>query len=451
MREQPAAEALDFEYRTQRQRVLFGSGRAAELLARVLSEFGEHGELGSKDDKHDEHDELDGKDNKHDELGGKDNKHDELGGKESGTPSATPSGTAQAAETPGATGGTNTDNTPRVMVIASRRELERSAAVLAGIRAAVVFDEIVQHVPAESAERAHRAAQAADIDVVVALGGGSAIGLSKILSLRSDRPAGLSIVAVPTTYSGSEATAVWGLFENGVKTTGFDPRVLPGTVIYDPTLTLSLPSELGVSSALNALAHGVDALWAPGANPVSALIAAEGIRMLARALPRIVARPAVAGGDPDLGGGGIRGTFAAREDALYGAYLSANAFSSAGSGLHHKICHVLGGAFGLPHAQTHAIVLPHVVALNASAAPEAEVRIAAALGSSSAVEGLLALRNSEHAPTALRDFGFAESDIARAVELILPAVPASNPHPVTSDDLTVLLRNAWAGTAPGRR
>ncbi|TFC81455.1 maleylacetate reductase [Cryobacterium cheniae] len=321
------------------------------------------------------------------------------------------------------------------MVIATRRELERSAAVLGGIRAVLVFDQVVQHVPAESAERAHRAAEAAGIDVVVALGGGSAIGLAKILALRTERPTGLPIVAIPTTYSGSEATAVWGLVDQGVKNTGFDQRVLPGTVIYDAALTRSLPRELSVSSALNALAHGVDALWAPGANPVSALIAGEGIRMLAGALPRIAAESAV-------------DTMVGREDALYGAYLSASAFSSAGSGLHHKICHVLGGAFGLPHAQTHAIVLPHSVALNASADPESEARIAAALGSRSAVRGLLALRDRVHAPTALRDFGFQESDIARAVALILPAVPVSNPRTVTPDDLTLLLRNAWAGTAP---
>ncbi|WP_241978148.1 maleylacetate reductase [Cryobacterium sp. TMT2-42-4] len=426
MREQPVGPGLDFEYRTQRQRVLFGTGRAGELLAEVLGKV-----LGEQPATV------------------------QAGGTGTSTGSViAPAGIAGASGTPGA---------PRVMVIATRRELERSAAVLAGIRSVLVFDEIVQHVPAESAERAHRAAQAARIDVVVALGGGSAIGLAKILALRSERTGGLPIVAVPTTYSGSEATAVWGLVENGVKTTGFDLRVLPGTVIYDADLTLSLPRELSVSSALNALAHGVDALWAPGANPVSALLAAEGIRMLAHALPRIAVAPGAgprtaeaagsdtSGSDPVLGGGGIHGAPAGRKDALYGAYLSASAFSSAGSGLHHTICHVLGGTFGLPHAQTHAIVLPHVVALNAPAATEAEAQIAAALGSCTAVEGLLALRDSLHAPTALRDFGFQESDIARAVALILPAVPASNPRAVTPDDLTLLLRNAWSGAAPGGR
>ncbi len=375
---------LAFEYRTQRQRVLFGTGRAGELLVTVLDEIGDR------------------------------------------------AGRATASD----------PVTPRVMVIATRRERERSAGVLGDIRAVLVFDEVAQHVPAESAERAHRAAQAADIDVVIALGGGSAIGLAKILALRSERPGGLCIVAVPTTYSGSEATAVWGLVEQRVKTTGFDPRVLPGTVIYDAALTLSLPRELSVCSALNALAHGVDALWAPGANPVSALIAAEGIRLLARALPGIAAAP--------VAGQNVAATIAlrAREDALHGAYLAASAFSSAGSGLHHKICHVLGGAFGLPHAQTHAIVLPHVLNLNASAVPETEARIAAALGSRSAVEGLLALRERVQAPTALRDLGFQESDIARAVAMILPLVPASNPRAVAPEDLTLLLRNAWLGTAP---
>ena len=391
--EQLAGLGRNFEYRPQRQRVLFGTGRAGELLVEVLRGPGDGvneaqtGTLGIPDIP--------------------------------GTP-----------VTPAIAG---TAGTPRVMVIATRRELERSAAVLGGIRAVLVFDDVAQHVPAEPAERAHRVAQAAGIDAVVALGGGSAIGLAKILALRSERPGGLSIVAVPTTYSGSEATAVWGLVENDVKTTGFDPRVLPGTVIYDADLTLSLPRELSVSSALNALAHGVDALWAPRANPVSALLATEGIRMLAHALPRI-----------------YDGSRSAREDALYGAYLAASAFSSAGSGLHHKICHVLGGAFGLPHAQTHAIVLPHSVALNASAAPEAEARIAAALGSRSAVDGLVALRDSVQAPAALRDFGFRESDIARAAALILPVVPASNPCRVTLADLALLLRNAWAGTTPGQ-
>ncbi|TFC93667.1 maleylacetate reductase [Cryobacterium breve] len=379
----------DFEYRTQPQRVLFGTGRAGELLTTVLAELGDRAAI-------------------------------------------------PHASAPGA---------PRVMVIATRRELERSAAALAGIRAVLMFDEVVQHVSAESAERAQRAAETAGIDVIVAVGGGSAIGLAKILARRSQRPRGLPIVAVPTTYSGSEATAVWGLLENGVKTTGFDPRVLPGTVIYDAALTLSLPRELSVSSALNALAHGVDALWAPGANPVSALIAAEGIRLVARALPRIAASDGDIS-ESDLVRRGIQGALSGRVDALYGAYLSASAFSSAGSGLHHKVCHVLGGAFGLPHAQTHAIVLPHVLALNVPAAPVAEAQIARALGTRSAVAGLLALRDSVQGPTALRDVGFRESDIPRAAALILPAVPASNPRTVTPDDLTLLLRNAWAGTAP---
>lgn len=356
----------DFRYESQRQRVLFGTGRAAELLAETLGRL----------------------------------------------------------------------RASRAMVIATARELRRSGEVLGGIRPALVFDEVVQHVPVETAERARRAAAEARIDVLVAVGGGSAIGLAKAVALTS----GLPIVAVPTTYAGSEATIMWGLVDGDLKTTGSDTRVLPGTVIYDALLTLSLPRGLGVSSGLNALAHGVDSLWAPGANPVSALIATESIRVLAESLPAITA---------ESGSVSAEGQVAAREQALYGAYLAASAFSATGSGLHHKICHVLGGTFGMPHSETHAVVLPHVVALNAPAAHRAEERIAAALGGDrSAVGGLLALHDRLGAPTSLRAFGFREADIARAAERILPAVPASNPRAVTREALTLLLHAAWAGDAP---
>ncbi len=326
----------------------------------------------------------------------------------------------------------------QAMLIGTRRELERSARVLVGIRPALVFDEVVQHVPVELAERATQAALSAGVDALVAIGGGSAIGLAKAVALRAGqrdsaaRP--LPIVAVPTTYSGSEATAIWGLVDGGLKTTGVDLRALPAVVIYDAELTRSLPRGLSVSSGLNALAHAVDALWAPGATSATAAVAVDAIRMLAVALPAVVADP---------------GSLTAREDALLGAHLAAGAFSATGSGLHHKISHVLGGTFGLPHSETHAVVLPHVVAFNLPAAPEAAAQIATALGASSAVAGLVALRDRLHAPTTLRELGFRESDIPRAVTLILTAVPTSNPRPVTADGLATLLRAAWSGAAPG--
>ena len=315
----------------------------------------------------------------------------------------------------------------RVMVIAGRRDADTAASLSAGLPVALHYSDIVQHVPIESAERARAAAREHRVDLMVCLGGGSAVGLAKAIALDT----GLPVIAIPTTYAGSEATNVWGLTEDGRKKTGVDARVLPATVIYDAALSLSLPRELSVASGLNAMAHCIDSLWGPRADPINAALAAEGIRALADGLPAITDNPA-----------GIDG----REQALYGTYLSAVAFASAGSGLHHKICHVLGGRWNMPHAQTHATVLPYVLAFNASAAPEAESRIAAAFGSSTALEGLNALRTRLDAPQALKDYGFEAADIPEAVSLILPVVPANNPRTVTGENLTELLTAAHQGT-----
>jgi maleylacetate reductase len=322
----------------------------------------------------------------------------------------------------------------RVMVIAAKDEALLADEVTAGLPVALRHDDVVMHVPVEVAERARQAAATAGADALVSVGGGSTTGLAKAIALTS----GLPVVAVPTTYAGSEATPVWGLTEGARKTTGIDPIVLPKVIVYDATLTMTLPVPMSVASGLNALAHCVDSMWAPNADPINAAFAAEGIRSLAAGLPRVVADPL------DLEG---------REQALYAAYLSATAFASAGSGLHHKICHVLGGAYNLPHAQTHAIVLPYVLAFNAPAAPEAERRIAQSFdagpfGAGTAIGGLQALRQELDAPRALRDFGFAEDAIPDAADAILPAVPPSNPRPVTAEDLRRLLRAAWSGADP---
>lgn len=317
----------------------------------------------------------------------------------------------------------------RVMVIAAPAEAELARSVTDGLPIEVFHDEVVMHVPAPVAERARESAARHNVDLIVSVGGGSTTGLAKAVALTT----GLPIVAVPTTYAGSEATNVWGLTEEAKKTTGVDPRVLPRSIVYDASLMLTLPVDLSVASGLNALAHCVDSMWAPRADPIDATIAAEGIRALAAGLPRIVDDPA------DLGG---------REESLYGAYLSALAFACAGSGLHHKICHVLGGRYDLPHAPTHAVVLPYVLALNGPAAPEAESRIARAFDASTGLGGLQALRGRLDAPRALRDFGFEEDQILDAVQAILPSVPASNPAPVTPDTLERLLRSAWEGAEP---
>lgn len=318
----------------------------------------------------------------------------------------------------------------RVLVVADDATAELAHRITADVRAIRHHNEVVMHVPADVADRARAAAADCRADAVLSVGGGSTTGLAKAIAMTT----GLPIVAVPTTYAGSEATAVWGLTEGGRKTTGTDPVVLPRAVVYDATLLRTLPIGLAMASGLNAMAHCVDSLWAPHADPINRALAVEGARALAEGLPEVLKDPA-----------GLTGI----ETALYGAYLAAVAFASAGSGLHHKIRHVLGGAFDLPHAQTHAVVLPYVLALNEANAEQAGARLAAAFGSGSALAGLQALRATLDAPRALRDYGFEETDIPVAVEAILPVVPASNPTPVTRESLTALLRAAWDGSEPG--
>lgn len=317
----------------------------------------------------------------------------------------------------------------RIMTVASASEHELESSITDGFPVVHKHRDVVMHVPSGTAEKARHAARASDADAIVAVGGGSTTGLAKAVALTT----GLPIVCVPTTYAGSEATPIWGLTTNGVKVTGTDPRVLPASIVYDATLTMSLPQEFGIASGLNALAHCVDALWAPLADPINTAFATEGMRSLAFALP------------------GLRSatpTLAVREEMLYSAYASGVAFASAGSGLHHKICHVLGGLFDLPHAATHAVVLPHVLALNAPAARAAEARISSSLGSSNALEGLLQLGRAVDAPTSLADIGMPEQGIGAACEAISRIVPPSNPIDVTASHLRELLRRAWEGDTP---
>lgn len=317
----------------------------------------------------------------------------------------------------------------KVMVIAGERELELAEKVAADIDVHVWHSDVVMHVPIETAEAARKVATENEIDLLLSVGGGSTTGLAKAIALTTAIP----IVAVPTTYAGSEATDVWGLTEAQRKTTGSDIKVLPETVIYDSALTTSLPVELSVASGLNGMAHCIDSLWAPHADPINAALAGEGIRALSEGMTRIVAEP------HDIDG---------RDKALYGAYLSAVAFSSAGSGLHHKICHVLGGTFNLPHAQTHATVLPYVLAFNAPFAPAAEKRAAVAFGADTALSGLQALRGQVSAPQRLSDYGFTADDIPEAVRIILDKVPADNPRVVSDENLTRLLTAALNGEEP---
>jgi maleylacetate reductase len=319
----------------------------------------------------------------------------------------------------------------KVMLIASDREAALADPIAREIPVVLRHEEVVMHVPVEVAQRAREAAAAAAADVVVTVGGGSTTGLGKAVAMTT----GLPIIAVPTTYAGSEATNVWGLTKGETKTTGVDARVLPASIVYDASLLTTLPVDMTVASGLNAMAHCVDSMWGPRVDPIDQALAQEGIRGLADGLAAVAQDSACIPGI---------------EQTLYGAYLAAVSFASAGSGMHHKICHVLGGMFNLPHAQTHAVVLPYVLAFNAPNAPEAERRISQAFGSATAGAGLAALRQKLDAPKALKDYGMPEDGIARAVEPILLAIPASNPTPVTAANITTLLRAAWNGDVPVR-
>jgi maleylacetate reductase len=309
-----------------------------------------------------------------------------------------------------------------------RGEAAQAARDVLGPLAVARFAEVTMHTPVEVTERALDLVRAHGVDCLVSVGGGSATGLSKALALRTDLPQ----VAVPTTYAGSEVTPVVGETAGGAKTTRSSPAVLPETVVYDVELTLGLPVDLSVSSGVNALAHAVEALYSPGANPVTDSMALQAISRMAGALPRIAADPS----DVD-----------ARADALLAAWLAGTCLGTVGMGLHHKLCHTLGGSFNLPHAQTHTVVLPHAMAYNAPAAPDVMRRIAQALGVRDAPTGVYDLIVSLSGPTSLRELGLAEADVVEAARLAT-AAPYPNPREVTTDGVAGLLREAWHGRRP---
>ena len=315
-----------------------------------------------------------------------------------------------------------------VLCTPGQRGLAERVSSLLGERAAGVFSQAVMHVPIETARAARAEARRLGADCAVAIGGGSTTGLGKAIALDS----GLPIIAIPTTYAGSEVTPIWGLTEAGVKKTGRDPRVLPRSVIYDPELTLGLPPGLTVTSLMNAIAHAAEGLYADDANPVTGLMAEEGIRACASALAALAIDP-----------GGID----ARSDALYGAWLCGIVLGSVAMGLHHKLCHTLGGSFNLPHAELHSVILPHALAYNGAAAPQAMARIAHALDRASAAQGLFELAARHGAPTSLQAIGMPADGLDRAADLAVSA-PYPNPQPLERAALRALLPRAFDGLAP---
>ncbi|MEX8495953.1 maleylacetate reductase [Sphaerotilus sp.] len=319
----------------------------------------------------------------------------------------------------------------RVLVLCTpqQRDQAQAAADLLGSLCVGIYDGAQMHVPIEGARLAREHARTVGADCAVAIGGGSTIGLGKAIALESSIP----IIAVPTTYAGSEMTPIYGITEGGLKKTGRDARVLPRTVLYDPDLSVGLPVAMSVTSGINAIAHAAEGLYARDGNPVMSLMAEEGIRALADGLRGVVLSPS------DL---------TARGDCLYGAWLCGTVLGHVGMALHHKLCHTLGGSFNLPHAETHTIVLPHALAYNASAAPIAMMRIAHALKVPSAASGVYDLAKRLGAPLALRDIGMPESELDRAAEIVL-ANPYWNPRPIEAQAIRDLLRNAWEGRRPG--
>lgn len=317
----------------------------------------------------------------------------------------------------------------RVMVVSTpgRTSLADAVHELLGARIVENFHRAVSHLPDEVALAAKDAASASRADCLVALGGGSAIGVAKAIALAMP----ISILAVPTTYGGSEMTPIWGITREGRKQTGRNPRVQPKTVIYDPSLTTGLSPRTTACSGLNAIAHCIEALYAADANPLTSSVAAEGINTMAAALPQLFANPE----DED-----------ARATALRGAWLGGFSLATVQMALHHKLCHTLGGSFGLPHAETHAVLLPYTAAYNRDAAANAMRRAAGAMNADDAPTGLLDLARSIAAPMSLQELGMSASDLDAAADLAVER-PYPNPRPVTRDAVRELLGAAYDGDA----
>jgi maleylacetate reductase len=299
-----------------------------------------------------------------------------------------------------------------------------------GKLAVEVFADAAMHTPVTVSEQAVEIVQSVKADCTVALGGGSTIGLGKAIALRTDLPQ----IVIPTTYAGSEMTPILGETEGGQKTTKRTLTVLPEVVLYDPDLTLSLPVGLSVTSGINALAHAIEALYAKDRNPIISLMAEESIRAFIRSLPAIAANPK---------------DRPARSEALYGAWLAGTCLGAVGMSLHHKLCHVLGGTFNLPHAETHTVVLPHAVAYNSAAEPVVMSVIAKAIGADNAPGGLYNLTGHLGAERSLRELGMPETGIEKAA-LLVTQNPYWNPRKLELGPIRELIRRAWTGEPPKR-
>jgi maleylacetate reductase len=317
----------------------------------------------------------------------------------------------------------------QVVLIASDSSRTEADAMVASLEDRVTWrvGGVRQHVPSDLAETVTADAIRVGADGVVTLGGGSATGLGKAVAL-----SGMPLVAVPTTYAGSEMTPIWGITTSGRKETGRDLRVLPRTVVYDPELTYGLPPLITAASGMNAVAHCLEALWAAGASPLTEPLALDATRALCAALPVAVAEP---------------WDTKARGRALVGACQAGMVLAGAGPGLHHKMCHILGGRYDMPHAPTHAALLPHVVAFNEPVLGSLAARMAVAVGTGRASAGVYDLAVRMGLTMALGELGMPESAIDEVAAEVAAAPPA-NPRPVEEARLRSLLRAAWEGDGP---
>ncbi len=315
-----------------------------------------------------------------------------------------------------------------VLTTPGRSELGHELAQDLGTAAVGVFSKAAMHTPVEVTEEALAHLSSVNADSVLSAGGGSTIGLGKALALRS----GVRQIALPTTYAGSECTPILGQTEDGIKTTLRDPRVRPDSVLYDPELVATLPVSVSITSALNAIAHAVEGLYADDRTSADTERAILGISAFKEALPRVIEAP------DDL---------AAREDTLRGAWACGTVLARVGMALHHKLCHTLGGSFDLPHAETHAIILPHAVAYNMAAVPELLAPVSELFENDDPALGLWEFARSLGAPLVLADLGLKETDLERAADLATQN-PYSNPRAVTVDGVRGLLRRAWSGKPP---
>jgi maleylacetate reductase len=314
----------------------------------------------------------------------------------------------------------------RALVICTpgRSETVDGVRAAAGPRVAGVFRRAAPHAPRDVVEAARVELRASAGDALLAVGGGSPIGIAKALALDT----GLPVLAVPTTYAGSEMTTVWGRSDGRKKTTGREPRVAPVLAVYDPVLTRTLPPATSAASGMNALAHAIEALYAPDATEISTLFALQSMRLLRSALPRVVAWPR----DGD-----------ARRDALLGAHFAGCALDLASMGLQHKLAHVVAGSFGVPHALAHAMLLPHVVAFNSPAAPAAMTQVAEALGADDAAAGVQSLKESLCLTGGLREAGLRQADLEPAAALVIQD-NYPNPRPATRADVLSILTAAFS-------